>query len=216
MGLAQIVAQSQVASTSRINTSMAKRQGKVRPSWENVEAELARFDRAALLALLQDLYAAAAGNRAFLHARFGLGLDLLQPYKKILDRWLWPDVFRGEEASVSKAKRAISDYRKASGDAEGVAELMVYYCEQATGFCRDVAYQDAAYRDALVRMFEQALRSTTDLASNSGTIRNRLLERLDRVLDVGHELGYGVGDDMDVLHAEFVPFPKRRASDGNR
>ena len=106
MGLAQIVAQSQVTGTSRI---MGKRQGKVRPSWENVKAELARFDRAALLALLRDLYAAAAGNRAFLHARFGLGLDLLQPYKKIMDRWLWPDVFRGEEASVSKAKRAISD-----------------------------------------------------------------------------------------------------------
>ena len=138
---------------------MAKRQGKVRPSWENVKAELARFDRAALLALLQDLYAAAAGNRAFLHARFGLGLDLLQPYKKMMDRWLWPDVFRGEEASVSKAKRAISDYRKASGDAEGVAELMVYYCEQAAGFCQDVAYQDAAYLDSLVRMFGQALRN---------------------------------------------------------
>jgi transposase len=33
----------------------------------------------------------------FLHARFGLGLGLLQPCKKIMDRWLWPDVFRGEE-----------------------------------------------------------------------------------------------------------------------
>ena len=95
-------------------------------------------------------------------------------------------------------------------------ELMVYYCEQAARFCRDVAYQDAAYLDALVRMFGQALRTTTDLSANSGTIRNRLLERLDCVLDVGHELGYGVGDDMDVLHAEFIPFPKRRATDGNR
>ena len=27
------------------------------------------------------------------------------------------------------------------------------------------------------------------------------------MLDVGHELGYGVGEDMDVLHAEFVSFP---------
>jgi hypothetical protein len=151
---------------------MAKRQGKVRPSWENVKAELAHFDRAALLALLQDLYAAAAGNRAFLHARFGWGLDLLQPYKKIMDRWLWPDVFRGEEASASKAKRPVSDYRKASGDAEGVAELMVYYCEQAAGFCRDVAYQDAAYLDGLVRMFGQALRTTTDLSAKSRATRN--------------------------------------------
>src|SRR5450755_4730472 len=128
MGLPQNVAHSQVAGASRIKTSMAKRQGKVRPSWENVKAELAGFDRAALLALLQDLYAAAEDNRAFLHARFGLGQDPLQPYKKIMDRWLWPDVFRGEETSVSRAKRAISNYKKASGDPEGLAELMVYYC----------------------------------------------------------------------------------------
>ena len=93
---------------------------------------------------------------------------------------------------------------------------MVYYCEQAAGFCRDVAYQDGAYLDALVRMFGQALRTTTDLSANSGAIRNRLLERLERVLDVGHEVGSGVGDHMDVLHAEFVPFSKRTVTDGNR
>jgi hypothetical protein len=184
---------------------MAKRQSKANPTWEEVKAKLAGFDRAALLAVLQDLYAAAEGNRAFLHARFALGQDPLQPYKKIVDRWLSPDVFRGEETSVSRAKRAISDYKKASGDLEGQAELMVYYCERAAGFCRDVDHQDAAYCDALVRMFEQALRTTTDLAANSEAIRTCLLSTLDHVRSMGHELGYGVGDDMDILFAEFVP-----------
>jgi hypothetical protein len=195
---------------------MAKRQSKAIPTWEEVKTELASFDRAALLAVLRDLYAAAEGNRAFLHARFGLGQDPLQPYKKIIDRWLWPDVFRGEETSVSKAKRAISDYRKASGDPEGLAELMVYYCEQASGFCRDVDHQDAVYCDALVRMFEQALRTTTDLAANSGTIHNRLLGTLDRVRSIGHGLGHGVGDDMDVLFAELVSSSWRRVLHGDR
>jgi hypothetical protein len=191
---------------------MAKRQPKVNPTWEEVKAELASFDRAALLALLQDLDAASEGNRSFLHARFGLGQDPLQPYKKIIDRWLWPDVFRGEETSVSRAKRAISNYKKASGDPEKLAELMVYYCEQAAGFCRDVDHQDAAYCDALVRMFEQALRTTTGLAANSGTIRNRLLSTLDHVRSIGRQLGYGVGDNMDVLFAEFVSSRRRSAS----
>ena len=195
---------------------MAKRQSKANPTWEAVKAELAGFDSAALLAVLQDLYAAAESNRAFLHARFALGHDPLQPYKKIIDRWLWPDVFRGEDTSVSKAKRAISDYRKASGDPEGLAELMVYYCEQAAGFCRDVDHQDAAYCDALVRMFEQALRTTTDLAANSGTVRNRLLGTLDQVRSIGHELGDGIGDDMDVLFAEFVSSSRRKVLHGDR
>jgi hypothetical protein len=188
---------------------MAKRQSKANPTWEEVKAELASFDRAALLAVLQDLYAASEGNRAFLHVRFGLGQDPLQPYKKIINRWLWPDVFRGEETSVSRAKRAISNYKKASRDPEGLAELMVYYCEQAAGFCRDVDHQEAAYCDALVRMFEQALRTTTGLTANSGTVRNRLLGALDHVRSIGHQLGYGVGDNMDVLLAEFVSSQRR-------
>ena len=209
------MSQPQAAGRVKSERNMAKRQSKANPTWEEVKAELASFDRAALLAVLRDLYRAAEGNRAFLHARFGLGQDPLQSYKKIIDRWLWPDVFRGEETSVSRAKRAISDYREASGDPEGLAELMVYYCEQAAGFCRDVDYQDAAYCDALVRMFEQALRTTTD-AVNAGTVRNRLLGTLDHVRSIGRELGYGIGDDMDVLFAEFVSSSRRRVLHGDR
>lgn len=50
------------------------------------------FDRAGLLGLLQDLYAANKDNQAFLHARLSLGDDVLKPYKTAIDRWLWPDV----------------------------------------------------------------------------------------------------------------------------
>ncbi len=33
-----------------------------------------------------------------------------------VDRWVWPDPFRNQDTSVSKAKQAISDYKKAVGD----------------------------------------------------------------------------------------------------
>ncbi|MGA7631315.1 MAG: hypothetical protein WCB11_11135 [Terriglobales bacterium] len=102
--------------------------------------------------------------------------------------------------------------QEANGDPEGLAELMVYYCEQAAGFCREVDYQDAAYCDALVRMFEQALRTTTN-AVNSGAVRNRLLGTLDHERSIGHELGYGIGDDMDILFAKFVSSSRRRHGD---
>jgi hypothetical protein len=139
---------------------MANRQSKSKPTWANVKAKLAGFDRTALLSLVQNLYAVHKENQAFLHARLGLGEDVLEPYKKTIDRWLWPDVFRRQETSVSKAKQAISDYKKALGDPEGLAELMVFYCERAAGFSKDVSPDDAGYFDALVRMLEQSLKIT--------------------------------------------------------
>jgi hypothetical protein len=183
---------------------MGKRLAKSKPTWADVKTNLASFDRAALLGLLQDLYQADEANQAFLHARFGLGEDPLQPYKKTIDGWLWPDVFRGQQASVSKAKRAITRYTKALSDPVGLAELLVFYCEQATGFCQDVDHRDTAYLDALVRTFEQALKATGNL---TGKVQNGFLTRLERVRNIGHNLGYGVGDHMDVLFAELVlPF----------
>jgi hypothetical protein len=184
---------------------MAKHQSKSQPTWTDVKAKLAAFDRAALLDLIHHFYAANKDNQAFLHARFGLGQDVLEPYKKTIDRWLWPDVFRNQDTSVSQAKRAISDYRKAVGDPGGLAELMVFYCEQAAGFCKDIGEQDEGYFDALVRMFEQALKSVNTLPANG---RDGLIARLDRVRGISHAFGYGVGDDMDFLLAKYTRRPR--------
>ena len=89
---------------------------------------------------MDETAAAHKDNQAFLHARFGLGEDVLEPYRKTIDRCLGPDVFRNQDTSASQAKRAIADYRKAVGDPAGLAELMVFYCEQAAGFCRDIGW----------------------------------------------------------------------------
>jgi hypothetical protein len=129
-----------------------------------------------------------------------LGGDVLEPYKKIIDRWLWPDVLRNLDTSVSQAKRAISDYKKAVGDHEGVAELMVFYCEQAAGFCSDIYADDEGYFDALVRMFEQTLKSANALSADR---LDDLVSRLDRVRTISLKFGYGVGDDMDFLFSKY-------------
>jgi len=174
---------------------------KSQPTWTDVKAKLADFDRAALLGLIQSLYRAHKDNQMFLHSRFGLGGDALEPYKKSIDRWLWPDVMRNQDTSVSQAKRAISDYKKAVGDPEGVAELMVFYCEQAAGFCHDICSDDEGFFDALVRMFEQALKFANALSPDR---RDDLLPRLDRVRTISHDFGYGVGDSMDFLLSKYT------------
>jgi hypothetical protein len=182
---------------------MAKHKSKPQPTWTDVKAKLADFDRARLLGLIQSLYTAHKDNQTFLHARFGLGEEVLEPYKRIIDRWLWPDVFRRQDTSVSQAKRAISDYKKAVGDPVGLAELMVFYCERAAGFCSDVGNSDdEGYFNALVRMFEQAIKLATALPAHR---RDDLITRLDRVRVICHKFGYGVGDDMDFLLSKYTP-----------
>jgi hypothetical protein len=153
------------------------------------------------MGLIQDLYAAHKDNQTFLHTRFGLGEDVLKPYKETLDRWLWPNVLRNQDTSVAKAKQAISSYRKAVGEPAGLAELMVSFCESAAGFSNDVGYQDEGYFDVLVHMFEQALKATREISAGD---RDALIARLDRVRTISHNLGYGVGDDMDELLAKYV------------
>jgi hypothetical protein len=180
---------------------MVRRQSKSQPTWTDVKAKLASFDRIELLGLVQDLYATHKDNQIFLHARFGLGEDALEPYKQTLDRWLWPDVLRKQDTSVAKAKQAIANYKKAVGEPAGVAELMVLYCERAAGFCDDIGNEDESYFAALVRMFEQALTVANTLPTSS---RVALIARLDRVRSISQKFGYGVGDDMDFLFAKYT------------
>ena len=170
---------------------------KTTPSWSDVKTKMADFDRAGLLGLVQDLYAASKDNQTFLHARFGLGGDVLKPYKATIDRWLWPDMFKQQDTSVAKARKAILDYKKAIGQPEDLAELMVFYCERAAGFCDDVALQDEGYFDAMVRMFEQAAKQVRNLPTERHDVLGARL-----VVACRHccDLGYGVYDDVrDIL-----------------
>jgi len=180
---------------------MARQGARSQPTWTTVKKKLASLDRLALIGLIQDLYAADRNNQVFLYSRFGLSEDVLKPYKEPLDRWLWPNVLRKQDVSVTKAKQAISSYRKAVGEPAGIAELMVHYCEAAAGTSNDIGLQDESFFNALVRMFEEAVKVALQLPPKN---RDAMIIRLDRVRTVSHNLGYGVGDDMDFLLAKYA------------
>lgn len=176
-------------------TATKRGEGKA-PTWSDVKSGLSGFDRDAMLALVQSMYAANKDNQTFLHARLGLGADVLHPYKVIIARWLWPDVRRNQDISISTAKKAIADYKKAIGRPPELAELMAFYCEQAVGFCEDLGMQDERYFDALLSMFKQLLTLMPALEAGQ---RDQLLDRLEPLASISADFGYGVGDEMDAL-----------------
>jgi hypothetical protein len=109
------------------------------PSWKDVKTVLLAFDRTGLLGLVQDLYAVSRGNQAFLHARLGLGSDPLAPFKASISRWINPDLMRNQRVSVTNAKKAIANYKRAIGEPDGLAELSIFYCEEAFSFVESAA-----------------------------------------------------------------------------
>jgi hypothetical protein len=109
-------------------------------------------------------------------------------------------VARHQDVSASKAKKVIADYKKAIGRPEGLAELMVFYCERASDFSNAFGFADEAYFGALLKMFEQALKISITLPIDQ---RDAVLDRLDDVRSISHNFGYGVGDEMDILLAEY-------------
>ena len=118
-----------------------------------------------------------------------------------------------DSTATAKAKKAISLYRNALGDPVGVAELLVFYCERAAGFCQEVDHRDGAHIDALARAFKRALHASGKLPGN---VQNGFLTRLDRVRCIGRQLGNGVGEDMDILLSEFDLSAHARVNSGKQ
>jgi hypothetical protein len=114
-----------------------------------------------------------------------------------------------------RSKQAISSYKKAVGEPAGLAELMVFYCERAAGFCNDVGYQDGGFFNALVGMFDQALTVIGQLPASDG---DSFIARVDDVCAISHDFGYGVGEAMDSLlatHGRLLTHPSCFASNQN-
>jgi hypothetical protein len=166
------------------------------PTWSDVRTALLDFDRAGLRGLVQDLYAASKDNQAFLHARLGLGHDQLQPFKASISKWISPDLMKGQHISVSKAKKAIADYKKAIGRPVGMAELSIFYCEEAFGFLESCRMDDEKYFSALIRMYGRSIEFISRLPPAE---RSTYVERLDELRSRGRNVGWAVEEEFNGL-----------------
>jgi hypothetical protein len=101
----------------------------VKPKWTYVKSKVAGLDLKGLVDLVHDLYTAHKDNRTFLHARLlPAEREVLEPYRKTIKRWMYPNYLRRQSPSVANARQAIWDYKRAAGESPGMAELMVYFC----------------------------------------------------------------------------------------
>jgi hypothetical protein len=170
------------------------------PTWHDVKIKLMEFDRMGLRGLVQDLYTASKDNQAFLHARLGLGHDPLRPFKASISRWISSDL-KGRPISLSKAKKAIADYKKAIGRPDGMAELSIFYCEEAVGFLESCSMDNDKYFAALIRMYGRSLEIVSSLPSAE---QSTYLARLGKLRSRGKNVGWVVEEEFNSLWNEAV------------
>lgn len=182
-----------------------EKSNKKKPSWSDLKHLLADLDRKELITLVQELYKASKDNQLFLHTRFALGEDTLKTYKDTIDRWVNPNPMRNQAYSISKAKKAISDYKKAAGNPEGIAELTVFYCECCADFLAQVGIDDESFYNALIGMFEQSLALIEHMDEKH---QASLMGRLDRVQRAARDWGWGVFDEMNDLMTTYGALAK--------
>ena len=94
--------------------------------WQNIRRQLDDWSKPALIALVKDLHDVSPDNRDFLLARFqaeeNAGAALEKYRHKIMEQFF---PARGDgKLKLAEARKAIRDYRKATGNLTGTIDLM--------------------------------------------------------------------------------------------
>lgn len=175
--------------------------------WRDVRAALATQGPAQLLEVARDLYHLSQENRDFLNARYLASENRLEPYKKTIDDAIYPNIYQSKPIRISTAKKAISQYMKATGDQAGTLELMVYFVERGNQFTVDFGDIDAGFYSSLESMFGNILKA---LQHTGPDVVARVLPRLMAIRDVATGIGWGYYDYLSDALATAFPATAHR------
>jgi hypothetical protein len=184
------------------------------PSWSAIRARLATYDHAALLDVLQQMFAHSPEAQTFL-ASHVLGQSdhaaTLDAYRQDIIDIFYPAGGPSWEYGLDLpgAQRLIQIYRQATLDIAGTLELMLTLVETGTRFTNDYGDIDEVYYLALAA----TLADLSDLLQMPAgrpfypAIRERLLAINDAAADIGWGYGDAVADLVHDLRAAMDDLP---------
>jgi|WetSurMetagenome_2_1015567.scaffolds.fasta_scaffold351772_2 hypothetical protein len=188
-------------SDNRQSTSRTKKTTRGKSDgWTAIRRALGAQDKTALLALIKDLYGASELNRDLLQARCRAGHDdgeLLEKYRrKIVDQF-FPGRGRMGALKLGEARKAIRDYRKATGSLPGTADLLMTYVENGAKFTREYGDIDEGFYNSV----ESALKELAGLLRGEARgLYPQFAQRLASVERMTDGIGWGFHDSVsDVV-----------------
>lgn len=157
-----------------------------------IRSTLLRQQPVQLIRVIGELYRLSKENQRFLEARFADASKQLHAYRRLVADCLFPDPLRkGAKVRIVEAKRAISQYERATGDTAGTVDLMLTFVERGTSFAGDLGYGEDAFFISLENMLSRALDL---LRGGSDDLKQSMRSRLVRLSGSARDLGWGYGD----------------------
>lgn len=171
--------------------------------WSDLKPILETHSRAALLALVKELFDAMPDRDAFFTSRFFAesqdAQTILEPYRKRIVDQFFPARGFGK-MNLREAKSAISDYRKATRDVFGTLELMLTYVEQGTRFTDTYGDIDEPFYNSMVSMLDSFAKLLTKNLQHYEHFHPRLL----KLVRATSGMGWGYADDVESIVRELA------------
>ena len=163
--------------------------------WLTVRQRFNDWSKPALIALVKDLYEASPDNRDFLQARFqaeeNAGAALEKYRRKIVEQFFPARGFG--KLKLTEARKAIRDYRKATGNLTGTIDLMLTYVENGTEF----TYQFGDINESFYNSLESVLNEMAQLLMQQGSkMYPQFRQRVQGLTTRAGHIGWGYGDAL--------------------
>lgn len=172
-------------------------------TWRDVKSLLQGWEKDRLIGLIQDLHKLSAENADFLNARL-LGTDTVQslaPYKKRIKQAISPAQPWKQDVQLREGRKAISDYKKASGDVRGALSLMVYYIQCGNDFTLEFGDIDETFYNSLCSMLDQVKKQL--IAGNDPKLAGEFIPVLEYEFQrIDGQMGWGYPDEFGDQVAE--------------
>lgn len=169
-----------------------------KPTWRDVKKVIGDWPNDQLVGLVQDLYRSNPDNANFLHARLLANETVdsgLAPYKERIRKAVSPREPWKQDVRLSEGRKAISDYRKARGDARGLLGLMMYYVQCGNDFTLEFGDIDEAFYDSLCSMVDGI--KDRLLAEDDAALAAEFLPLLEQEFErIDGEMGWGYPDEV--------------------
>ncbi len=170
---------------------------KVTSEWRKAKIALEKESQKKLIKLIKALYDRSENNKNFIKANISEGKVTTQLYKRTITNAIYIDTnVRNDEVEFSKARKAISDFRKANGDAKCVLDLMIHYVEVGTEQTNGICIDYCEYYDSLESMFNSIIKR---LVGQDKKHIDTFRLRLEAIIENSKNAGYGYGETIQEM-----------------